>query len=472
MLLCAQYILPITSEPFQKGAVLVRDNVIRDIGTAEMLKLRYPDEEVVDFGQAAIMPGLVDLHTHLENSVMRGIVHDVPYTTWVTSMLEKSAKMDVSDWYDSAILGGLEALSSGITCVADITATGAACTATQKLGMRSVIYREVGAMDKRRVDYAMRIAENDIMHWREEVDGDRITIGVAPAAMYACHPSMFSKVSEFARRENVPVAMHVAGNREEYNFIKYGSSPFSVHTMDQKRGFVEIPPWLPTGTTPVRYALNWGAFESDNVLAIHCVHVDDKDVQKLKEYDVAVAVCPRCNAQLGMGVAPINEFMRAGLRLGMGTDSPAATDSTDMLTEMRIGMLVQRAVNVGEFLDSATMLEMVSRSILPASYRYLAEVAKAERLTEQCSCACASAKAAVEKLCVSIDVAAGAAEALRRTLDAIDCAELNEGERAGRCREMAHREMAALRRAVDALEMQLPQNFWPVPDYSALLYDL
>ena len=360
MLLCAQYILPITSEPFQKGAVLVRDNVIRDIGTAEMLKLRYPDEEVVDFGQAAIMPGLVDLHTHLENSVMRGIVHDVPYTTWVTSMLEKSAKMDVSDWYDSAILGGLEALSSGITCVADITATGAACTATQKLGMRSVIYREVGAMDKRRVDYAMRIAENDIMHWREEVDGDRITIGVAPAAMYACHPSMFSKVSEFARRENVPVAMHVAGNREEYNFIKYGSSPFSVHTMDQKRGFVEIPPWLPTGTTPVRYALNWGAFESDNVLAIHCVHVDDKDVQKLKEYDVAVAVCPRCNAQLGMGVAPINEFMRAGLRLGMGTDSPAATDSTDMLTEMRIGMLVQRAVNVGEFLDSATMLEMAT----------------------------------------------------------------------------------------------------------------
>ena len=258
MLLCAQYILPITSEPFQKGAVLVRDNVIRDIGTAEMLKLRYPDEEVVDFGQAAIMPGLVDLHTHLENSVMRGIVHDVPYTTWVTSMLEKSAKMDVSDWYDSAILGGLEALSSGITCVADITATGAACTATQKLGMRSVIYREVGAMDKRRVDYAMRVAENDIMHWREEVDGDRITIGIAPAAMYVCHPSVFAKVSEFARRENVPVAMHMAGNREEFNFIKYGSSPFSVHTMDQKRGYVEIPPWLPTGTTPVRYALNWG----------------------------------------------------------------------------------------------------------------------------------------------------------------------------------------------------------------------
>ena len=277
MLLCAQYILPITLEPFQNGAVLVRDGRICDIGTTDMLKLRYPDEEVVDYGLAALMPGLVDLHTHLENSVMRGIVHDVPYTTWITSMLEKSAKMDVGDWYDSAILGGLEALSSGITCVADITATGAACTATQKLGMRSVIYREVGAMDKRRVDYAMRAAENDIMHWREEVDSSRITIGIAPAAMYVCHPSMFGKVSDFARRENVPVAMHMAGNREEFNFIKYGSSPYCVHTMDQKRGYVEVPPWLPTGTTPVRYALNWGAFESDNVLAIHCVHVDDED---------------------------------------------------------------------------------------------------------------------------------------------------------------------------------------------------
>lgn len=360
MLLCAQYILPITSEPFQNGAVLVRDGVIRDIGAAEMLKMRYPDEDVVDYGLSAIMPGLVDLHTHLENAVMRGVVHDVPYTTWIMFMLEKAAKMDVSDWYDSAILGGLEALSSGITTVADITTTGAACTATQKLGMRSVIYREVGAMDKRRVDFAMRLAENDITHWREEVDGDRITIGLAPAAMYACHPSVFSKVSEFARRENVPVAMHMAGNLEEYNFIKYGSSPFSVHTMDQKRGYVEIPPWLPTGTTPVRYALNWGAFESDNVLAIHCVHVDDKDIKKLKEYDVAVASCPRINAQLGMGVAPLDEFMRAGLRLGLGTDSPAATDSTDMLTEMRLGMLVQRAVNVNVFLDSSTMLEMAT----------------------------------------------------------------------------------------------------------------
>ena len=70
MLLCAQYVLPITSEPFQHGAVLVRDGIIRDIGSVDMLKLRYPDEEVMDFGLAALLPGFVDLHTHLENSII------------------------------------------------------------------------------------------------------------------------------------------------------------------------------------------------------------------------------------------------------------------------------------------------------------------------------------------------------------------------------------------------------------------
>ena len=96
------------------------------------------------------------------------------------------------------------------------------------------------------------------------------------------------------------------------------------------------------------------------MLAVHCVHTDEEDVKKLKEYNVAVAVCPRCNAQLGMGVAPVDEFMRAGLRVGIGTDSPAATDSTDMLSEMRLGMLIQRAVNVGRFLNSESMLEMAT----------------------------------------------------------------------------------------------------------------
>ena len=115
MLLCAQYIIPVTSAPLVNGAVLVRDGKIRDIGDAELLKLRYADDEVRDFGTAALIPGLIDLHTHMENSVLRGIVPDQPYIDWIQSVRAAGAKLDVHDWHSSAVLGSLEALSAGVT---------------------------------------------------------------------------------------------------------------------------------------------------------------------------------------------------------------------------------------------------------------------------------------------------------------------------------------------------------------------
>ena len=123
-------------------------------------------------------------------------------------------------------------------------------------------------------------------------------------------------------------------------------------------------------------------------------------------------------------------------------------------------------------IDASTMLEMVGRSVLPAGYAYLAKVSRAEYYAEQNGCASASAKAAVQNLCVTIDHAAGAMEALRRALDALDHARLTEKERAERCRDLAHGEMALLRQTADSLERQVPVQDWPIPDYSALLFDL
>lgn len=361
MLITAKYVFPVTSAPILNGAVLVRGDSIADIGDFDSLRLRYPDEVVEDFGVAAIMPGLIDLHTRIEKSVLRGVVADKPYAEWILSVLSRSLQLEQADWYDSAILGGLDALSSGITTVVDITSTGAAGKAAQELGLRGVIYREVGAMDKMRVDYAMHSAQRDIDQWREEFDSSRMTVGVAPAAIYANHPSVFQRVTDLAIREDLPVAMRLAGSREEYNFVMYGSSMFAVDNMDEEtRGYVEIPPWLPFGVTPVRYALNWGAFDAPNVLLVHAVHVSDEDINKLREFDVAICTCPSSNAKLGMGVAPLSQFLQAGLRVGLGTDSPAATESTDMLSEMRMGLLLHRASDTSRFLTSQQIMELAT----------------------------------------------------------------------------------------------------------------
>ncbi len=361
MLLSAKYIFPVTSSPISDGAVLVRDDKIVDIGALSALKLRYPDEEVLDFGLAALMPGFVDLHMRLEMSALRGVIVDRPYLQWLLAITEYSAKLEPGDWYDSAILGGVDALSAGITTVANISATGAAIKAVHELGLRGVVYREVAAMDKVRIPHAMHSAEKDINKWRELVDPSRIKVGIAPSSIYANHPEVFRLASELATKEDLPLAMRIAGSREEYNFVMYGSSMFAVDTMGQEgRGYVEIPPWLPFGVTPIRYALNWGAFDAPNVMVVYAVHVNDEDMNKLRENDVAICTCPRTNAVLGMGMAPLTDYLKAGFRTGLGTDSPAATNSTDMFSEMRIGLLLSRARDTRQFVDSATMLELAT----------------------------------------------------------------------------------------------------------------
>jgi len=341
MLLTARYVLPIATPHIEYGAVLVRDDKIVEIGDFEHLKALHPEEPVKDFGLAALLPGFVDLHTHLEYTAMRGLVDDRPYSSWKYQLLQKEQLFNSQDWDDSAILGALEALQSGITTIADVTGTGASGHAAQAAGMRAFVYREVATMDKREVAGVMAAAAADIDAWRGTTDASRLTIGIAPHAPYSCHPELFKRVADYAQ-DGTPVSLHLAGSAEEYQFVKYGSSMLATDVRDIFDA--DAPLWLPTGVSPVRYVLQWGILDAPNILAVHCTQVDDEDIDILARHNVAVAHCPRCNAKLGMGIAPIEKFLSAGIRVGLGTDSPAASNSMDVFEEMRIGLLLQRAL--------------------------------------------------------------------------------------------------------------------------------
>jgi 5-methylthioadenosine/S-adenosylhomocysteine deaminase len=343
MLLCAKYVIPISSPHIEDGAVLVIGDRIVEVGDRQALIASHPEEDIRDYGQAVLMPGFVDLHTHLEYAIFRGLVDDVPYTQWKMQVQRMEQRLAPADWQGSALLGAMEALSSGITTVADITDSGNSLLAAKAAGLSGIIYREVYTMDKTKVAGRMEAAELDIDAWGEVASGTPIEIGIAPHSPYTCHPALIEAAAALAIDRKLPAAIHLAGSQDEYDFVRYGSSALAQDFREQA-GWRDVA-WMPTGVSPVRYVLQWGLFQVPRLLAVHCVHVDEADITVLADYDVAIAHCPRCNAKLGMGIAPLTQFFEHGLTIGLGTDSPASNNTVDPFDEMRIGLLLQRGVS-------------------------------------------------------------------------------------------------------------------------------
>ncbi|MCL2332038.1 MAG: amidohydrolase family protein [Actinomycetia bacterium] len=340
MLIKARYVLPISAPSIENGAVVVHDDMIVAVGPAAELCPAYPDEDVYDYGLAALTPGFVDTHTHLEYTALRGLVEDVPYAQWKSELMAHEAIFSARDWEDSARLGALEALASGITTLADITQTGASGRAAQEMGLRGIIYREVEGMERPLLKGIMQKALADIADWEDRFDPVRLEAGLSPHSPYSCHPELFEAVRD-AAVDGRPVAMHLAGSREEYQFVKYGSSMLGFDVREQYDA--QAPLWLPTGVSPVRYVDQYRIFCVPRFMAIHCTQVDEEDIDILARNQVSIAHCPRCNAKLGMGTAPVDKFLEAGLVVGLGTDSPAATNTMGMFAEMSNGLLIQRS---------------------------------------------------------------------------------------------------------------------------------
>lgn len=363
MLLTAKYVMPVTAPFIEDGAVLVRDDKIAAVGTVAELKAQYPQEEVKDFGQAALMPGFVDCHTHLRYTALRGLFEDMEYSQWKRAMLRVEPFFEENDWLASARLGVLEAIASGITTVADVAFVGAAAHAIDQGGLRAIAYREVTTVRPDNVQRVMDEALADIEQWSKEVDTSRITFGLAGGPMHATHPKVYSAIAKYVGDSDMPVVINVAGSKEETEFIRYGSGPFSIHASKLAQHFdLDLPPWLPSGVSPVRYIYNWDILSVPNILVVHGVQVDDTDIKILAQEGVSLAHCPRIAAKLGMGYAPVDKMLEAGITVAMGTDSPAAVDTTDMIDEMRLGLMLSRALShkSSAIMTSEQMLRMAT----------------------------------------------------------------------------------------------------------------
>jgi cytosine/adenosine deaminase-related metal-dependent hydrolase len=313
---------------------------------------RFPDFQVEDCGEALILPGLVNTHTHLELTALRGYLENEEndFFAWLRKLtLARLEKMTPDDVRVSATWGACEAVRAGITCVGDASDSAMmSMLALKDVGLRGVVFQESFGPDPRLAEENFEKLKAKVAELRG-VETELVRAGVSPHAPYTvCGPQLES-IATFASAENLPLMMHAAESQAEDLFVREGCGIFAEGLA--KRAIEWKAPRLST----IQYLKQLGVLDARPLLA-HCIRVDDADLETLRETGAKVAHCPKSNAKLGHGRAPFAKFLTAGIAVGFGSDSVASNNTCDLLEEARFAVLFSRAGNCDTAITAADAL--------------------------------------------------------------------------------------------------------------------
>jgi 5-methylthioadenosine/S-adenosylhomocysteine deaminase len=255
--------------------------------------------------------------------------------------------MSAEDRYVSAAWGAVEAARAGVTCVGDASSAGASVMrALGDAGLRGVVFQEAFGPDAGEAAAKFDVARAKIDALRN-IETPLVKLGLSPHAPYSVAPALLALLARYSIEERLPLMMHAAESEAEQSLLTEGGGIFAAAYA--LRGFRFDTP----RTTPVRHLARVGILDARPLLA-HCVRVDEGDIQLLKEHGVGVAHCPKSNAKLGHGRAPLGQMLGAGVSVGLGSDSVASNNTCDLLEEARFAVLGSRAA--GETLEDGRAL--------------------------------------------------------------------------------------------------------------------
>jgi 5-methylthioadenosine/S-adenosylhomocysteine deaminase len=305
-------VLPVDGPPIEGGLVRYEHGAIVEV-TQGRAERHHAD--------AAIVPGFVNAHSHLEYAMYAGFGDGQAFGPWIATHVERKNRLERDDMVAIARLGVLDSLRAGIATTADYSFSGAAATAAAELGLRAIVYLEVFALDpaeaERQFEQKRALTE----------ESDLVRLGVSPHAPYSCSLDTY----RWCLSLGIPVGTHLAESANENEWLEHGSGPL------QGIAPILVPP------TGKRAVATLEPVLGPDLLCAHCVEVNADEIALLAERNVPVVHCPRSNALLGCGIAPVVELREADVRVGLGTDSPASTPSFDMFEEMRTAIYMARA---------------------------------------------------------------------------------------------------------------------------------
>lgn len=326
---------------YHDGAVAVEGDSIVGIGTADQVLKEFSAQETIDCQHNILMPGLLNIHTHVPMNMLRGLADDLRLDVWLQGYVWPVEHEFVNP--DFVRLGTqiacLEMIRSGITCFADMYFfEDTVAEVAAGFGLRAVCAQTVlkyPTPDARSYEDALVLTENLIKRWKNH---PLIVPAVAPHAAYTCPPEILQACTRIALEHDIPLHTHISETADE------------VENMRQETGMPVVP-----------YMKKQGLFEA-KTFAAHCVHIDEGEMRTLLHSNVGVAHNPSSNLKLASGIAPVRKMIEVGLNVGIGTDGVASNNDLDFFEEVRLAsFLAKGSSGDPTAVPAAKTLEMATR---------------------------------------------------------------------------------------------------------------
>lgn len=326
---------------YENGAILYDGDTIEYVGAfselAGSIELDIGQIKVVDGKGMLALPGFINAHTHIVMTAFRGFADNMPLWEWLTEKIwPMEDRLMAEDAYWLSLLGAAEMISAGVTTFSDMYMfTSDIAKAVSDSGMRAVISRGLTGPDEQMQQRLSDVEE--LAKWQNRAEG-RITMMIGPHSVYTCTPEFLGTCRQLAEKYDAGIHIHLAETSKEVDdcIREYGNTPVE-HLY--KLGFFNLP-----------------------VTAAHCVHVNENDMDLMAKYNVKAVHCPSSNMKLASGFAPVDEMLKRGITVSLGTDGAASNNNLSILKEMSVAALIAKGYTGNpKSLPARTAVEMATK---------------------------------------------------------------------------------------------------------------